>query len=94
MSQFPFKTFEEVQIGDIATDYGDQEFPIIGKGTLKEMFDQFGNRCALGIDDYVDGDSECTESDDAIAVQAEKQWDGDVIIYLYDYDGALVIKNQ
>lgn len=87
-----YKDFSEVVIGDLATDYGGYKYPVVGKGSLKEMFNQFGSRCSLGLSDYLDEEAICTENDEAIAVQAEPQWDGDVIIYLYSDMGAVVEK--
>jgi hypothetical protein len=82
-----YKTFEQVQIGDTATDYGGFDYKVVGKGTLAEMFNQFGYKCPLGLSDYEDN----TPDELSVAVQHP---DGDVLIYLYEPDGAAVyIKN-
>lgn len=85
------KPFEEVQIGDIATDYGNMEYPVIGKGTLKELFNKFADRCAMGLEDCTSDEGIWSEDDLGIACEVEPQFDGDVVIYLYSLDGAAVL---
>lgn len=78
-----------MEVGDIATDYGDHQYEVRFKGTLKECFEKFGKRCAIGLEDYLDGDP-ALETADAVVLYTGEQWDGDCAVYFYCPEGAQV----
>lgn len=82
------KSFDLVEVGDIATDYAEYKMKVLGKGTVTEMFDEFGDRFSMGLTEFLGDD--VTEDMDAVAVQDDPHPQGDVSIYLYDPAGAVV----
>ena len=93
-----YKPFDQVQIGDLATDYGDQIYPVVFKGTVEECFEKCGHRCSLGLSDFVAGDDADTERDvkklEAVVLAIGASMWGDCAVYLYNLDGAVVIKKS
>ena len=85
------KNFADIKIGDIA-EYNEYEFPIIGIGTVGEMFDDFGDRAGqISLSEFLDPVNGITLDSNAIAVQDEKNWDGDVSIFVYDQMAGAVV---
>lgn len=87
--QQKYKEFKDVEVGDIATDYCDQDYKVLFKGTLKECFEKFGDRCAIGLEDCLDGDS-ALETSDAVVLYTGEQWDSNCAVYFYSHYGAEV----
>lgn len=83
------KPFGEVKVGDIATDYFNENFPVLDKGTLTEMFDKYGHRSSIGISDL---DWPIDLNGPAIVKKEKPQFDGDISIFCYEDSGALVYK--
>lgn len=86
-----YKPFDKVEVGDIAEDYSNELYPVIGKGTAREMFEKYGDKCNMGFSDWL----ECgAEDDEVIAVETKHVEEGDVVIYAYHPDGAIVMEPE
>lgn len=87
--EIKMKPFSEIQVGDIATEYGDHKMKVLFKGTLKKCFEKYGHRCSMGLSDYLE-DPDISENDLALVLQDTPNWDGDCSIYLHGTEGAYV----
>ena len=79
------KRFEDVEIGDIGTDYNDESVEIIMKGSATEIIDLGGDTYGAiqeGISEgYIDPDQDC------VIVDGKEQYG---IGFVYGYDGVTV----
>lgn len=49
------KDFKNVKIGDIAENYSNEILTVFDKGTAYDMFKKYGNKCHMGLIDWLDG---------------------------------------
>lgn len=86
-----YKDFKDVRIGDIATDYMGEQYPVVDMGPAGEMIKKYPSN-PFNVEDFEDVDG-VDEFDPAIVVE-EKQPLGiekfTHCVYVYGYEGAIV----